>query len=385
MKTSLVDLQQRFRAFAGQSGRIAFAPGRVNLIGEHTDYSAGFVLPASLAAGTCVVAAPRDDRTVRAFSENQGELASFSLDIEPAQARGQWSDYVAGVVWALQRSGRPLRGADVLIASELPIGSGLSSSAALEVATAHALLAVAGLQMAPLEIALACQAAENQFVGARCGIMDQFIATHGQRDHALLLDCESFAWRAVPLPATHRWIVANTMVRHALAHGEYNLRRAECEQIASLALRKLPHRRRLAELSAPEVERLAQELSPTSAGRLRHVVGENARVHAAVGALESGDAATLGKLLTASHVSLRDDFEVSCRELDAMVDLALQLPGVAGARMIGGGFGGCTLSLVEASQARNVLRELPIQYAHAMGVEPAVYECEFGGAAGMLA
>ncbi|MGH8309398.1 MAG: galactokinase, partial [Steroidobacteraceae bacterium] len=236
------ELLRRFRDFSGREGRISFAPGRVNLIGEHTDYTAGFVLPASLAMGTYAVAAPHDDATVRVFSEERDELASFPLDIEPAQARGQWSDYVAGVAWALQRSGRRLRGADLLISSEVPIGSGVSSSAALEVSAAHALLAAAGLEMPPLEIAQACQSAENQFVGARCGIMDQFIATHGRRDHAVLLDCGSLAWRAVPLPATHRWIVANTMVRHALARGGYNIRRTECEEIVSLALRRLPHR-----------------------------------------------------------------------------------------------------------------------------------------------
>lgn len=379
------ELRRRFRSFSGRDGVIAFAPGRVNLIGEHTDYTGGFVLPASLALLTYAVAGPRDDTIIRVFSEERDEVATFRLDVEPAQERGQWSDYVAGVAWALQRAGQRLCGADLLISSEVPIGYGLSSSAALEVSVAYALLTVADLEMPRLAIAKACHSAESQYVGARCGVMDQFIATHGRRGYAVLLDCGSLAWRAVPLPATHRWIVANTMVRHAHAGGEYNIRRAECDEVVSVVRRRLPHRERLAELSAPEVERLARELSPTTARRLRHIAGENQRVQAAVDALETGSIARLGQLLNASHASLRDDFEVSCPELDAMVDIALQLPGVVGARMIGGGFGGCALALVEAAQAHSAMGHLRMKYAEAVGVEPVVFECEFGDAGGALA
>lgn len=382
---SAAALQERFRIFAGRDGRVSFAPGRVNLIGEHTDYTAGFVLPASLALGTWAVAAPRDDRSVRVFSENHNELAVFSLQTDPAQARRHWSDYVAGVAWALQRSGRQLRGVDVLVASDVPIGSGLSSSAALEVSVAYALLAAAGLAMTPLEIAQSCRLAENQFAGARCGIMDQFVATHGQRNRALLLDCDSYEWRTVPLPATHHWIVANTMVRHALAHGEYNVRRAECEEIVALAARRMPYRARLAELDAAEVGELMHELSARLGRRLRHLVAENRRVLDAVGALESGEIVKLGRLLIASHESLRADFEVSCPELNRMVDIAVGLPGVVGARMIGGGFGGCTLTLVEEAHAENVMAQLRAKYVEAGGLEPSIYRCEFGNGAGTLA
>jgi galactokinase len=379
------ELQQRFQAFAGRPGRVAFAPGRINLIGEHTDYSAGFVLPASLALGTWTVAAPRDDRNVRVLSEGQHETQLFSLDVTPRAAQKRWSDYVAGVTWALQQAGCKLRGADLLIASDVPMGSGLSSSAALEVSVAHALLAIANASLSPLDIARACQRAENEFVGARCGIMDQFAATHGQPGRALMLDCADYSWRSAPLPAAHRWVVANTMVKHALAHGEYNVRRAEAEELIDYARRRVPQRSRLAELSSAETNELMAGLPATLGRRLRHIVGENQRVHEAYAALNSGDVTLLGKLLYASHESLRNDYEVSCRELDVLVEIASGVPGVLGARMIGGGFGGCTLTLVEQTQVTTLREQLRLNYVQQTGREPATYICEFGGAGSVLA
>lgn len=379
------DLQQRFQAFASRSGRVSFAPGRINLIGEHTDYSGGFVLPASLALGTWTVAAPRDDRTIRVCSEGQQETETLPLDIAPRAAKKQWSDYVAGVVWALQQAGCKLRGADLLIASDVPMGSGLSSSAALEVSVAHALLTIADASLAPLEIARACQRAENEFVGARCGIMDQFAATHGEPGRALLLDCANYVWKSAPLPTTHFFVVANTMVRHALAHGEYNVRRAEAEELVDFMLRCMPQRSRLADLSSAEMNELIRELPATLGHRLRHVVAENRRAHEAYAALSSGDVTLLGRLLDASHESLRTDYEVSCRELDLLVEIARRVPGVVGARMIGGGFGGCTLTLVEADHVQNLLDRLRLNYVQSTGKEPATYICEFGAAGGMVA
>ena len=378
------DLQQRFQAFSGRSGRVAFAPGRINLIGEHTDYSAGFVLPASLALGTWTVAAPRTDRVIRVFSEGQPEIETLPLDVTPRAAKKSWSDYVTGVAWALQQAGCKLRGADLLITSDVPMGSGLSSSAALEVSVAHALLTVAEASLSPLEIARACQRAENDFVGARCGIMDQFAATHGEPGRALLLDCADYSWKSAPLPTTHFFVVANTMVRHALAHGEYNVRRAESEELVDFMLRCMPQRSRLAELTDAEMNELIRELPATLARRLRHVVSENRRVHEAYAALESGNVALLGRLLAASHESLRNDYEVSCRELDLLVEIARGVPGVVGARMIGGGFGGCTLTLVEAEHVENLLDRLRLNYVQSTGKEPATYICEFGGAGGMV-
>jgi galactokinase len=379
------DLQQRFQAFSGRCGRVAFAPGRINLIGEHTDYSAGFVLPASLALGTWTVAAPRDDRTIRVLSEGQHETAFFPLDITPRASKKSWSDYVAGVAWALQQAGCKLHGADLLIASDVPMGSGLSSSAALEVSVAYALLTAADAALSPLEIACLCQRAENEFVGAQCGIMDQFVATHGQAGRALMLDCADYSWKSAPLPTTHRCVVANTMVRHALAHGEYNVRRAESEELVHFLGRRMPQRSRLADLSMLEANELMRELPATLARRLRHIVAENHRVHEAYGALNSGDVVLLGQLLSASHGSLRNDYEVSCRELDVLVEIACGVPGVVGARMIGGGFGGCTLTLVEAQHVGNLLDQLRLNYVQSTGKEPATYICEFGGAGGRVA
>lgn len=376
------DLHRRFRSFAGRDGRASFAPGRVNLIGEHTDYTGGFVLPASLTLGVGVVAASRDDTIVRVRSEDRDEVTTFSLDVHPSQAHGDWSDYVAGVAWSLQEAGLTLRGADLVVSSDVPMGAGLSSSAALEVSVAYALLDVARQEMPRLALAQACQRAESEFVGTRSGIMDQFIATHGQADHALFLDCSSHQWQAVPLPTTTRWLVANTMVRHELANSEYNLRRAECEESVSVASQLLPHRNRLADLDPAESERLAGELPSHLVPRLRHLVSENQRVHDAVEAIRFNEMATLGKLLNASHASLRTDFEVSSPELDLMVDLSLELPGVLGARMMGAGFGGCTLTLVEAEHAESTMLRLQSEYEKTMGTKPAVFLCEFGDAAG---
>jgi galactokinase len=371
------NLQQRFRSFAGREGRVAFAPGRINVIGEHTDYSGGFVLPASLALGTWTVIAPRDDNKLRVLSENQQQTEVLALDAAPSARRNAWSDYVAGVAWALRQEGCALRGADLLIVGDVPMGAGLSSSASLEVSVAHALLSVANVSLPPLDIALACQRAENEFVGARCGIMDQFVASHGEPDRALMLDCADHTWRSAPLPSTHRWVVANSKVRHEHAHGEYNVRRAQAEELVERMRRALPYRSRLADLSVGETRELMAGLPDTLARRLRHIVSENRRVQAAYAALVGGDIPSLGKLLLASHESLRMDYEVSCPEVDALVEIAHAVPGVAGARMIGGGFGGCTLTLVDAEHVDDLLGHLRVKYA--------VYVCEFGGAGGMVA
>lgn len=382
--TDVSDLQQRFHNFAGREGRVAFAPGRINVIGEHTDYSAGFVLPASLALGAWTVVAPRDDNRLRVLSESQRQTEVLTLDATPSVRKNSWTDYVVGVAWALRQAGCPPRGADLLIASDVPIGAGLSSSAALEVSVAYALLSVVNVSRSPLDIALACQRAENEFVGARCGIMDQFVAAHGEPDRALLLDCADHTWRSAPLPSTHRWVVANTMVRHEHAHGEYNVRRSQAEELVERMRRALPYRSRLADLSVGESHELMAALPETLARRLRHIVSENRRVHAACAALGAGDIKSLGRLLLDSHRSLCLDYEVSCRELDLLVEIARAVPGVAGARMIGGGFGGCTLTLVDADRVDDLLEQLRVNYAQTMGQAPATYVCEFGGAAGMV-
>jgi galactokinase len=378
-------LRRNFADFSGGEGNIYFAPGRVNLIGEHVDYSGGFVLPASLSLGVAVAIAPRPDATLRLRSEDLNETVEFPLAVAPRQGDVHWSDYVKGVIWALAAKGCALRGADMLVRGNVPLGAGLSSSAALEVASAFALLDIAAQSLGPMDLALACQAAENSFVGAQCGIMDQFAATHGQPGCALFLDCEDLHWRALPLAKSHGWVIADSLVRHSHASGAYNTRRNDSMVLAQIVRERRPDVHSLRELTAADVEGLSPDLPRPLAARLRHIVGENRRVLAAVSALGRGDMGVLGELLTASHASLRDDYAVSCRELDLLVDMALDLPGVAGARMVGGGFGGCTLSLVEKTQVGPFVENLRERYARETKVEPWLHLCEFGGAVRRIA
>lgn len=372
----IAELKQKFAAATGVPGTVFFAPGRINLIGEHTDYSDGFVLPASIGLGTWVAMAPRNDRQVRVHSEAQDETAAFSLDALQRCDVFHWSRYVEGVAWALQRHGYRVQGADLWIASSVPLGSGLSSSASLEVAVALALLGMTESNIPPMQLAQICQSAENDFVGARCGLMDQFAATHGLRDHALLLNCSTLEWRPVALPVNYRWVVANTMVRHSLASGEYNVRRAEVETLQDTLHRELPHCAQLHQLHGEDYERFAAGLPAHLRRRLRHIVGENTRLLEFVAHLQYGDMAAAGRLLNTSHQSLRDDFEVSCGELDTMVTLAGRLPGALGARMLGGGFGGCVLALVEAGQVSAFVGDLQEAYARSTGIDAWIHVCD---------
>lgn len=355
--------------------RIFRAPGRVNLIGEHTDYNEGFVMPAAINLSTSVTIAPRADRRLSVFSENWEEAIEFDLDDPEPRAASHWSDYIRGVAVVLEQSDHRLRGADLKIHGEVPIGSGLSSSAALEVATAHALLANSGHSVPPVELAKLCQRAENEFVGIRCGIMDQFISCCGQADKALMLDCRSLDYRLLPLPAKVRLIISNSMVRHELASSEYNVRRAECEAGVHHFAQSRPNVRALRDVTEAELERSRVDLSEVIYRRCRHVVSENARVLAAAEALESSDLETFGQLMNKSHRSLRDDYEVSCKELDLMVELAGQVEGAYGSRMTGGGFGGCTISIVEAESVEEFKRAAARDYEEATGLTPEIYVC----------
>jgi galactokinase len=314
------------------TGRTFRAPGRVNLIGEHTDYNDGLVMPAAIDFATYVDVSARADRRLAVHSENYSETVEFDLDDPEPRARGHWSDYVLGVAKMLDANG-----ADLRIRSDVPMGAGLSSSAALEVAVALALLRS---DMDRTALAKLCQRAENEFVGVRCGIMDQFSACHARAGNALMLDCRTLEHRFVPLPAGVTLVIANTMVRHSLAAGEYNRRRAECEEGSA------HFGRSLRDVTIAELEREGRGLSDLVYRRCRHVISENARVIAAAAALEGGDLLNFGELMYQSHRSLRDDFEVSCAELDTLVEIAAAVPGVVGSRMTGGGFGGCTISLV---------------------------------------
>jgi galactokinase len=352
------------------------APGRVNLIGEHTDYNDGFVMPMAIGFYTWIAAARRPDRIIEVYSEHFAERISFSLDSLNGPPTNHWSDFIRGVAETLQQAGHRPSGANLVIHGEVPIGAGLSSSASLEVAVALALISLADLSVPLLELAKLCQSAEHKYVGTRVGIMDPFVASFGVAGHALMLDCRSLEYRLLAIPHDLRVIVCNSMVRHELASGEYNLRRADCEAGVKILQRFFPEARSLRDITITDLEKCKDELGLIVYRRCRHVVTENQRVLAAVDALQSEEADGFGDLLYRSHASLRDDYEVSCRELDLLVDLASSRHGVYGARMTGGGFGGCTVNLVRADDADEFQSEIACMYAEATGVTPEVYLCE---------
>jgi galactokinase len=351
------------------------APGRVNLIGEHTDYNDGFVMPVAIDLSTWAKLSPRDNRKLHVFSENYAEEIEEDLDDPNIIPRRRWSDYPIGVAVMLERAGHRLRGASLQLRSEVPIGSGLSSSAAIEVATACALVANSGLNIDRRELALLCQQAENEFVGARVGIMDQFVSLFGKEHKALLLDCRSLEFRLLPLPDNVRLIICNTMVKHALASSAYNERRAQCEAGVKHLAKFLPHVTALRDVTLEQLEQYREGLPEVVYRRCRHVITENARVLAAAEALERDELHNFGKLMAASHESLRDDYEVSSRELDVMVELARRGEGVYGARMTGGGFGGCTVNLVRTENVEEFSVRVPQGYEEETKLKPEIYIC----------
>jgi galactokinase len=374
----LATLSERFQRSFGATPALYRAPGRVNLIGEHTDYNDGFVLPAALELATYVAAAARADRRLRVRSLRGDVEAEFDLDDPDPTPRRDWSDYVRGVAVMLAKAGHPLRGADLLIDSTVPVGAGLSSSAALEVSVGYALLDLAGIKADRKQLALTCQRAENEFVGMRCGIMDQFISCHGQAAHALLLDCRSLGFRLVPIDPSVRVVICNSMVHHELAGGEYNLRRADCERGVALLAPLLPGIHALRDVSFAQLEAHRDVLPDVTYRRCRHVVTENARVEEAGAALEAGHVAAFGRLMNESHVSMRDDYEISCLEIDILVDLAWAIEGVLGSRMTGGGFGGCTVSLVRADAVQRFGERLAAGYVARTGITPQLFVCSPG-------
>jgi galactokinase len=354
--------------FGGQPRFVARAPGRVNLIGEHTDYNEGFVLPVAIDREILIAARRRDDREVRLYAQAFDEEVTFALDAIAPPSEATWSAYIAGVALYLQREGYPVPGLEAVISGNVPIAAGLSSSAALEVAAATAFEAAGEFAMDPVAKALLCQRVENEFVGVRCGIMDQFIATLGRKGHALLIDCRSLEHCPVPIPSDATILIADSGVRRGLVESAYNERRAQCEEAA----RRLGVSA-LRDVTPEELRAHLDELPPLVARRARHVVEENRRVLDAVVALERGDLETFGQLMDASHASLRDLYEVSSPELDALVEIARAVPGCYGSRLTGAGFGGCTVSLV-AQEAVGAVREaIEEEYPRRTGREPRVY------------
>jgi galactokinase len=352
------------QAFGYPPGAVAVAPGRINIIGEHTDYNQGFVLPAAIDRHTAVALRLRRDARVALRSDRY--QAAIDLDTLPVRRQGNWTDYIVGVAREIDRLYDPGPGFDAFVASDIPVGSGLSSSGALDVATAVAMMAARGIEMPALETAQLCQAAENGFVGARTGIMDPFTALRARGGNAILLDCRSMHDEQVPLPdGRYAWLLADTRVRHELASSAYNERRRECEAAAAaLGLSSLR------DATDADLVRIA---NPVERRRAQHVVTENARVLKAADALRRRAPRGLGPLLYASHESLRLDFAVSCRELDCLVELAAGMPQVIGARMMGGGFGGCALVLLESAGIEDVEQHLAEGYADEFHKSPEFY------------
>jgi galactokinase len=367
------NLRSEFEKRFGTSCAVFRAPGRVNLIGEHTDYNDGYVMPAAISFDTFAACAGNNSGNLLIQSLQDPEAATFPIHESQSQPAHNWTDYVRGVLIQLQHEGLNIPGANLLIDGQVPIGAGLSSSAALEVATALALLSFSKHSMNSTAIAKLCQRAENEFVGSRCGIMDQFASLHSRAGSALLLDCRSLDARSLPLPENVSLVICNTMVKHSIARGEYNVRRAECEAGVRYFARHRKTVTALRDVTEDDLHQLGSGLPDVLLRRCRHVVTENARVLAASDALESSDLKRFGQLMYDSHRSLKADFEVSCFELDTMVELARTIPGVHGARMTGGGFGGCTINLVESREARAFREQIITAYQRATRIRPEVY------------
>jgi galactokinase len=375
-------LRQTFQTRYGRAPRLFRAPGRVNLIGEHTDYNDGFVLPMAIDRVAVVAAAPRADRLLRVRALDYDEDAEFSLDQPGERRRGNWRDYVEGVAHTLEERGARLGGADLAVTSSVPVGAGLSSSAAIEVATGLALTTVSGAEVSPLELALAGQQAEHEWVGAMVGIMDQYVSALASRGHALLIDCRSLEASHVPFDTTEVAVaICDTNVKHALAASEYNTRREECARGVELLRGVLPHIKALRDVSVEEFERYETLLPEPVRRRVRHVVCENARTLDAADALRRGDLWEMGRLMDRSHKSLRDDYEVSSPELDVMVEIAGNFGGVLGARMTGGGFGGSTVNLVRRDSLPEFRETIEREYNRATGRRATILVSEPGDGA----
>lgn len=355
---------------------VAIAPGRVNLIGEHTDYNDGFVLPIALQRDVRIVMKPRDASVIRLYSLEYDSMLEFSVDEFERTEQIHWGNYVKGVVWSLQKQGFSLRGFDGIISGNVPKGSGLSSSAALEVACGRALLRAAGLDEAVTgpQLAKIAQLAENEFVGVNCGIMDQFISVLGASSHALLIDCRSLEYRLVAVPRDVSIVIGNTKASRSLADSAYNERRSQCEAGVAALKAVLPEIRALRDVTGEQLNEHRDLLdSPLIFKRCHHVIRENERVLQAVEALEQGDIALTGRLMSESHASLRDDYEVSSPALDTMVELMSGVSGCHGARLTGAGFGGCAIALVSPGSEQQVADAIYDGYPKATNIWPEVY------------
>jgi galactokinase len=363
----------------GEAPLITRAPGRLNLIGEHTDYNGGFVMPVAVDRAVIVAAIPREDQRIRVWSESLDSSAEYTIGTERSQPQSSWVKYLQGVSWVLGEQGLPLRGLDAVVFSDVPRGSGLSSSAALEVAWALALLTAAHQSLPPRDLALAAQRAENEFVGMRCGILDQFASVFGQAHAALLIDCESLEMEVVPMEGQPvSLVVCDTNKPRSLVDSEYNKRRASCEEAARvLGVPSLRHANQ--DLVMKARERLGEE----NFRRAWHVISENERVLETAAALRRGDLEAVGRMMSASHRSLRDNYEVSCAELEAMWT-ATQRAGCYGSRLVGAGFGGAVLALVAAPQVDSFIPRVAADYQQAAGRQPNIFAVQISEGARVL-
>ena len=375
-------------AFTRRLGRaptwIVRAPGRVNLIGDHTDYNDGFVLPMAIDRAVWIAVGPSGDGQVRIHSLDFDQSAEFDASKLPAgrsaDDRGGWSEYVRGVGWALAQAGLPVTGWEGVAAGDVPLGAGLSSSAALELAAARAFASAGDLDWNPIAMARLAQRAENGWVGVNCGIMDQLISAAGQTGHALLIDCRTLDTDPVPIPPEVRVVVLDTSTKRGLVDSAYNERRAQCEAVAHFF-----GVRALRDVNATTFATRAHELDEMPRRRARHVLSENARTLAAARALSVGDVVEVGRLMDESHTSLRDDFEVSRRELDVMVSLASAHRACHGARMTGAGFGGCAVALVTTDGVGDFVEHVSAEYQRATTLRPAIYVCKASAGASVEA
>ena len=375
----LLDLHRKIH---NAHGKLFTAPGRVNLIGEHTDYCDGFVMPAAIDFYTHVAVSPRTDGRVHAHSVNFGQDIDLSVEQFTSARRGHWSDYPAGVLWSLRQRNIPVSaGFDFTIDGNVPVGAGLSSSASFEVATALAVLDVAGVSLPMSEVAQICQRAENGFVGANSGIMDQFVICCGAQDHALMLDCRSLEYQLAPIPDHVRIVICNSMVKHSHSDGAYNTRRAEIEQGTQILRAHRPEIKALRDATEDDLARWGHEMPENVFRRCRHVITEDNRVLAAVDAFNNSDLRRFGELMKQAHASFRDDFEASCAEVDILVNLAVQQPGCYGSRLTGGGFGGCTVNLVAAEAVEEFVSVMHQGYLKATGIDSEIYKCRASGGA----
>lgn len=372
------NIVEHFRGISGASPRAFRSPGRVNLIGEHTDYNDGFVLPFALDRDCVTVAALRDDDMIIARALDVDESVSFHLADEAQKETGGWRDYVEGIIRLLAERHRSERGIELVFSSNVPMGGGLSSSAALLTSVGLAYLTLMGVEFEGEELALVAQSAEHEFVGMRSGIMDQFTAVFAKKDHAMLLDCRSHEIYQKPLDTLKgtKFLVCDSKVQHSLASSEYNQRRAQCELGVKILRRELGNIDALRDVTPEEIEAFREELPEIVYRRCKHVVSEDQRVLAAAQALESGNADRMGELMLSSHQSLRFDYQVSCPELDLLVDAAKEIDGVYGARMTGGGFGGCTVNLIP-EEVEPIFRKVVADiYSGTFGIKPEIYAFE---------